>query len=283
MDKVCAKVDLSGMRLTALNSNGTLLASGTLTDSSFQGLPTYDLTNVPAVSYTIGSTNYSAKLFSVLGYITDSVNRYALPTGQTYWNAARNTTLNTDALINTFTSTTVPTKNYYIITPNNEKLSALTGNIQDQKSAVSYDFLYSLQYEFCFWAKIYRTLVGDYIRASKGSAPQGLLRQIVNAMNSVNLRLTDLTKIAQAVSDSQREDVKSMNDKVNQFLTSISSNVTALEQNRKDLLSSDVGSRMKARMLEYSEEKNAYANQMLSLYGFANLIALGLLFYIYRS
>jgi hypothetical protein len=36
-------------------------------------------------------------------------------------------------------------------------------------------------------------------------------------------------------------------------------------------------------MLEFSEEKNNYANQLLTLYGAANFIALGLLFYIYRS
>jgi 7,8-dihydro-6-hydroxymethylpterin-pyrophosphokinase len=36
-------------------------------------------------------------------------------------------------------------------------------------------------------------------------------------------------------------------------------------------------------MEKYSKEKNKYTNNMLMLYSFLNITALGLLFYVYRS
>lgn len=291
MDTVCKNIDLSTLSVSALTSNTLLDSASPPTLSSFQGLPTYDPSALSAYSYTIGTKTYSAKIFSILKYAP--ANRYALPTGTDYWTSSRNTALDTAGMISTFTSTNVDGKTYKIITPKDELTAALTGTMDQQKTAVSYDFLYSLQFEFCYWAKIYRVLIGDFIKVQNiptndaGTfttlVKTGILRQLVNALNSVNLRLTDLTKIAQAVADAQRSGLSDMNTQVNQFLKSISDNVSTLEKNRKDLSSADVGSRLKARMLEYSEEKNAYANQMLALYGFANLIAVGLLFYIYRS
>jgi hypothetical protein len=45
-----------------------------------------------------------------------------------------------------------------------ELAQALTGSLSQQRSAVSYDFLYSLQFEFCFWARIHKILIGDFIK-----------------------------------------------------------------------------------------------------------------------
>ena len=40
---------------------------------------------------------------------------------------------------------------------------------------------------------------------------------------------------------------------------------------------------LRKEMVEYSVEKNKAATNMLALYGFLNLTAVGLLIYIYRS
>ena len=74
-----------------------------------------------------------------------------------------------------------------------------------------------------------------------------------------------------------------MNTNVNKFLSDIKANTARLDANSKELSDSDANSNLRKRMLEFSEEKNGYANQLLTLYGAANFIALGLLFYIYRS
>ena len=74
-----------------------------------------------------------------------------------------------------------------------------------------------------------------------------------------------------------------MNTQVNQFLSNINSNTQTLITNGRELSGADANSNLRKRMLEFSEEKNNYANQLLTMYGAANFIALGLLFYIYKS
>jgi len=170
--------------------------------------------------------------------------------------------------------------------------NTITGQAADATNSVSYDLLYSLQYEFCFWVKVYSVLLGDYVTiqnkvtSTTGFTPTAqteLQRKIINLLNAVNLRLSDLTEISNYVAQQQSASLATMNTNVNQFLTDIQANTQTLVTNSKQLSGSDANSILRKRMLEFSEEKNSYANQLLTLYGAANFIALGLLFYIYRS
>ena len=49
------------------------------------------------------------------------------------------------------------------------------------------------------------------------------------------------------------------------------------------LKNEDAVGELRRRMVEYSQEKNLSANNLLALYGFLNLVSIGLLFYIYRK
>ena len=272
--------------ITTPTPNSLLTANNT-----FIGLRPYDLstTTPPTHSYTIGTTANTAYLFSVLNLVPGT-GRYYLPASG-YWTAAQNTPINTTGLYTILTQTTVPTQAYKMITPMDSK--TITGNVSDQQqTSVSYDLLYSLQYEFCFWLRVYKVLIKDYIKLSSPTGGSSSIdpnvlaeqqRQFVNALNSVNLRLTVLSKIAQSIGETQRNSLSNMNEQVNQFVGTMKKNLSTLRANSNDLTSTDVASRFRTRMVEYSEEKNSYATRMLALYGFANVIAIGLLFYIYRS
>jgi hypothetical protein len=55
-------------------------------------------------------------------------------------------------------------------------------------------------------------------------------------------------------------------------------------QSHNQLLNSETSvADLRKRMVEFTEEKNRSALNLLSLYGFLNLVAIGLLFYIARS
>ena len=300
MDSTCpASVNLSSLGVQAFTSD-TLLDS----TNTFLGLPSYlpnntqtptskPLTNLP--TYRIGTQTFTAIIFSVLAFAP--AGRYDLPTttGE-YWPSSRSTDLTSSQLNTIYTamvgrnvpgSTTVK-----IINTPEELARGLTGNVAQQTVAVSYDLLYSLRYEFCFYARLYRILIKDLITLQNTPTAQtgftqakqtDEIRKVINALNSVNLRMRDIINISRQISDKQREGLGQMNTEVNRFYDSLRNNTTALRQQANELSSKDVESRLRSRMMEYSEEKNAYANNLLGLYGFANLIALGLLFYIYRS
>ena len=241
--------------------------------------------------------NKTAYLFSILdGFVATAVNARYAPPASGYWSPTQSQSLTAKNKIQdiytSFTTTNVPGQSYMIINPNAMLKNTITGQAADATNSVSYDLLYSLQYEFCFWVKVYSVLLGDYVTiqnkvtSTTGFTPTAqteLQRKIINLLNAVNLRLSDLTEISNYVAQQQSASLATMNTNVNQFLTNIQSNTQTLVTNSQQLSGSDANSILRKRMLEFSEEKNNYANQLLTLYGAANFIALGLLFYIYRS
>jgi hypothetical protein len=197
-----------------------------------------------------------------------------------------------NSIYTTFTTTRVSPNGRLIIIPAATlQASNLSGNVTDATESVSYDLLYSLQYEFCYYAKYYSILLGDLITIQNKDQPADfattyktpLINNIVNRLTVTKARITDITDIAAFVGVKQSGDLKGMSDKINSFVTSTKSSVDALNTNMNILMSKDKESGLRSRQLSFSEEKNAYANQLLAMYGFANLIALGLLFYIYKS
>jgi len=241
--------------------------------------------------------NKTAYLFSILdGFVATAVNARYAPPASGYWSPTQSQSLTAKNKIQdiytSFTTTNVPGQSYMIINPNAMLKNTITGQAADATNSVSYDLLYSLQYEFCFWVKVYSVLLGDYVTiqnkvtSTTGFTPTAqteLQRKIINLLNAVNLRLSDLTEISNYVAQQQSASLATMNTNVNQFLTNIQANTQTLVTNSQQLSGSDANSILRKRMLEFSEEKNNYANQLLTLYGAANFIALGLLFYIYRS
>jgi hypothetical protein len=286
---------------TASATSGTLLttgfpiaATGAYVAPSDQ---TYSQTNAAGTT-----TAVPLKLFSVLDMVSDATvagpSRYdSSITG--YWTATNSAALTDNqitALMTKFTTMNVPGSSpaYKMITPSSEMSAALqSGTTSNSKTSVSYDLLYSLNYEYCYWIKVYRVILGDYMLTTNSPAgtPASFTaankteqqRKLINQLNAINLRLVDITAITTKIATTQTAALATMNAAVNTFLTNIETNTGRLNTQGAELSSADVQSKLRSRMLQYSEEKNAYANQLLSLYGFANLIALGLLFYIYKS
>jgi hypothetical protein len=268
--------------------------AGAYTPSSVTN-PTFTIISSSGVSAQ--QLNKTAYLFSILdGFVATAVNARYAPPASGYWSPTQSQSLTAKNKIQdiytSFTTTNVPGQSYKIINPNAMLKNTITGQAADATNSVSYDLLYSLQYEFCFWVKVYSVLLGDYVTiqnkvtSTTGFTPTAqteLQRKIINLLNAVNLRLSDLTEISNYVAQQQSASLATMNTNVNQFLTNIQANTQTLVTNSQQLSGSDANSILRKRMLEFSEEKNNYANQLLTLYGAANFIALGLLFYIYRS
>jgi hypothetical protein len=305
MDTVCpASVVYTGLNQGFLTSANPTLLSGT----TMSVIPSYDPTQItagrPTYKNPVDNQTYTAVLFPI-GPVIEGVraNRYN-PTfsgnlSQTgYWRPEASAALGdsgANSVYQFFLDNNVPGKDYRVITSQAELTAGLTGTLPQKKISVSYDLLYSLQYEFCYYMKLYRTLLSDYITIQNTAASDtagatftttmkdNLLKAIINTLNATNLRLKDITEVSAIISTKQTDDISKMNTNVNRFLSSITANSNVLKDNAAMLSSKDREARLRSRMIEYSDEKNSYANQLLAMYGFANLIAMGLLFYIYKS
>jgi len=276
----------------------TAVLSKTLTSAS---PALYDPSALATPTYMVGTTTTPASLFSVLGLMTASPTTrydYTAP-GSGYWtntNTVRLTTSQLSALYTTLTTTNDPpgatpaTPPKTLITPDLALGTSLntqnSGNAQAGKNAISENLLFSLQYEFCFWTQVYKVVLNDLIAVQAASAVSGntaIEKTIVNLLNAINLRILDLTDIANHIATHVNSQISQNNADVAQMLAAIGSNTALLQTQGAELSSSDANAKLRSRMVDYTIEKNNYANQLLATYGFANLIALGLLFYIYRS
>lgn len=289
---------------TATNILSAANTQSFLTNKYFGTVPTYNPTG-RTITINIRGTPYTANLFSITKMISEKItNRYSIPASG-YWKVSSSSTLQDSGrlvdMYNHFLQTNIPGKTgtgaRAIVLPSEATdpspslRGRLTGNVTDAVESVSYDLLYSLQYEYCFYAKILNTLQNDFINIQNtqtseqytGSDKDEQLRLIVNNMSSVRLRMNDLVEVAGYVGNAQTNQMSALTQRVNQFVTSTKTHVDELNANALKLFAKDKETGLRSRQLEFSEEKNAYANQLLALYGFANLIALGLLFYIYKS
>jgi len=160
-----------------------------------------------------------------------------------------------------------------------DKDALFTTNVKDE-----YTYYYAL-YSFTI-KKLMDALTNQQSTAWTGTGGQN------NAINSykaaaikLNTRVNDITQIVDAVSKKQRtSNITSLTAKLNTDDQNLQSQSATLLRQR-ELLSSDNQNNMvlMKEMEDYSRQKSKYHNNLLMLYSFLNITAIGLLFYVYRS
>jgi hypothetical protein len=95
--------------------------------------------------------------------------------------------------------------------------------------------------------------------------------------------LNDIIQITNYIAAERAKEMKDQNSAINELNTSISTTFTKLRDHEQLLRKEGSMIDLKNRMVEFTQEKNLSATNLLSLFGFLNLVAIGLLFYIARS
>jgi hypothetical protein len=112
------------------------------------------------------------------------------------------------------------------------------------------------------------------------SANTQAIKFYLQATQTLNQRINDiisLTKeIAEQRGDAQYPGMKTMN-------SDFSSRVAKLEEQRRIIRSQQGDTKLYKEMVSYTREKAKYTSNLLNLYSFLNVFALGMLVYLYRS
>ena len=148
-----------------------------------------------------------------------------------------------------------------------------------------------IQAEFCFYYARYKYSLDDLfsylVRTSSGSSltaeQRGEIQNKLNACRNLNTRLNDLVQITNYIARTRAKEMRQQNDEINMLNDRIGKVFGTLSQHNKVLKQEDAAGILHRRMVEFTQEKNLSANNLLSLYGFLNLVALGLLVYISRT
>ena len=157
-------------------------------------------------------------------------------------------------------------------------------------------FMNGVKSEYCFYYIRYKyslnklfesistTSTGIQLTEAKKTEIQGRL----NTAKSFNQKLNDLVQITNYIAKKRADEMATINgesntDGINALNVSITNTFNQLRSNNELLKKEDAVAELRKRMTEFSQEKNLSANNLLALYGFLNLVSIGLLFYIYRK
>lgn len=149
--------------------------------------------------------------------------------------------------------------------------------------------LNNIKKEYCFYDTRYKYALQklfDTVKVGLNNPSVEIKNNINNYLQltrKLNQKLNDLTQIVDSISQEIIKINAELKNEITQFNNEIKDKKTKIEEQNDILSSGQAVSILNKKMVKYTEEKAKYTNNLLKLYSFLNIVALGLLVYVYRS
>ncbi len=146
------------------------------------------------------------------------------------------------------------------------------------------EFQTKLKSEYCFYEARYAAALNDFLSsvAMTTSTPEKVSQKL-QLTRRLNEKLTILTQIADGVTKYRNQTSRNMQQSINSVNTAMQARRQELLDQQEILSSESAGAELSRRMADYAKEKAKANNNLLSLYGVLNIVALAMIFYIARS
>ena len=156
---------------------------------------------------------------------------------------------------------------------------------QQDKSEAVQTFLQHIHEEYQFYSVRYHCaldkLFGLLSRDdAPGSSDEKKALQITIVLNR---RLNDLTQIINEITKYMLSSSTKMKQEISHFNETIQKQHQKLENQNALISSTEASAKIKKQMVKYTEEKTRRTDNLLKLYSVLNIVALGLLVYIYKA
>jgi hypothetical protein len=184
--------------------------------------------------------------------------------------------------------------NWVAVTIRNWDARALTAselNENDNDPAKKFtdksnDLRASIEREYCFYYKRYTwiltSVLNDAVVGTTGTA----YNKKKDDAQMLNKKLNEILQLLQALANSRMASLNSYYGK-GTGLNKLNSDLDTLREQLMDhstkLRDKALEQNVQSAMIDYSLEKNSSSRNLLGIYGFMNIVAIGLLFYLYRS
>lgn len=155
-----------------------------------------------------------------------------------------------------------------------KKQAELLKNVQDEYCFYESRYKYSLE-------KLFDAIQAGYMN-NTGDA-QAAIKNYLQTTQALNQKLNDLTQIINGVTDDMLKTTTTLEQDIKAFDKRISEQHTKLMAQNKIISSNQAVTELNKQMVKFTEEKAKYSNNLLGLYSFLNIVALGLLVYVYKS
>lgn len=156
--------------------------------------------------------------------------------------------------------------------------------IQKQQALIQ-----GLQSEYCFYEsrykyaldKLFTAISSGYLSGTPEN--QASVQSYLSKTKMLNGRLNDLIQIMNSITENMLSTSDSIQNEIEKFNRCIKVQKEKLDAQNKIIMSGEATTAIRKEMVKYTEEKGRYTDNLLNLYSFLNIVALGLLVYVYKA
>jgi hypothetical protein len=143
----------------------------------------------------------------------------------------------------------------------------------------------NLQKEYCYYEQRYKYAFKEFLKLATSRNPTDNRKAQVMIENAkrLNVRLNSVLEVMNYLAaarvpivDANKNDINIRNAAINEKLARARSGYEILNRDNAIILA-------QKEMVRYTEEKNNYNTHQIAAWAAANIIALGVIFYVYRS
>ena len=147
----------------------------------------------------------------------------------------------------------------------------------------------NLQSEYCFYESRYKYVLNKLFNAissgylSGTEANKANVQSYLSKTKMLNTRLNDLTQIMNGITENMLTTSNTIQAEIDDFNRRLKTQKEKLDAQNKIIMNGDTTTNIRKQMVKYTEEKAKYTDNLLNLYSFLNIVALGLLVYVYKA
>ena len=150
------------------------------------------------------------------------------------------------------------------------------------------NFLADVNSEFCDYDAKYQFSLDKFMDSvvngsNSGAQTSADVRKYLNYAHTYNRKLNDIIQIVQAVNQNKYENARTKDSEAQKLNTDLTARYAKIKDEMEFLNKSTNDEDVRKRMVTYTQEKARATDNLLSLYTFLNVVALGVLIYVYKS
>lgn len=151
------------------------------------------------------------------------------------------------------------------------------------------EYTAAVKAEYCFYYSRYsyslHKLIGaisdSYANNSSDTATT--INTYRGYAKTLNQKVNDLTLLINGIAKHMLKQSNELAREIKEFDDKISEQRTRLEVQNQIITTNESSTKIKQQMVKYTEEKARHTDKLLQLYSFMNIVAVGLLIYIYKA
>jgi hypothetical protein len=151
------------------------------------------------------------------------------------------------------------------------------------------ELLKDIQAEYCFYESRYKYSLEQLFNSistgynNNTGDTQSSIQKYLGSTQVLNKKLNDLVQLINGITEDMLSTTSGLESEIKAFDKQMKEEKDKLQKQNKIISSNQATMEINKQMVKFTEQKAKYSNNLLGLYSFLNIVALGILVYVYKS